>query len=100
MTGDCRALAGGTNALGCAMLQRLSADEKQSNVLISPLSIALCLTMVQIGAARQTRDQMAQLLGVTRLGEGASDKAASALTASLRAADEIELRIANSLWVN
>ena len=82
------------------MLERLGAQESQNNCLISPLSIAVCLTMTQIGAARTTRDEMTRLLGIAKLSETAIDEATQLLLASLRAASDVELRVANSLWVN
>ncbi len=100
LSGECHALAAAYNALGWDVLERLVAADSRKNCLISPLSIAVCLMMVQVGAARETRNEMTQLLRVGDLSEAAIDQATPLFLASLRAPNEIELRVANSLWVN
>ena len=74
-----------------------NAEEKE-NVLISPLSMSLALTMAANGAGGETLDEMQQLLG--------NDIALTDLDAyfydyvsQLPSTDKAKLDIANSIWI-
>ena len=72
------------------------ADE---NVMISPASLSLALTMTYNGASGSTKDAMAKTLGYTGMSLDAVNAGNKALLANLEAPGEgIEISVANSLW--
>jgi len=83
-------------------LYREFRQERDGNIVFSPLSVSLALAMVFAGARGDTADQMAQVLGVP----GSETPAVfQALTSDLMARGnagddrgDAELRIANALW--
>ncbi|MFM7427403.1 MAG: serpin family protein [Elainella sp.] len=78
--------------------QLLNADQNQ-NILVSPTSVALALSMLYNGAAGQTQQAMAAGLEIQDLSLVELNQANAALAASLQAADpSVQLKIANSLW--
>ncbi|MFM7427060.1 MAG: serpin family protein, partial [Elainella sp.] len=78
--------------------QLLNADQNQ-NILVSPTSVALALSMLYNGAAGQTQQAMAAGLEIQDLSLAELNQANAALAASLQAADpSLQLKIANSLW--
>lgn len=92
------ALVAADNGLGFALANRLGAAQPASNLVCSPLSVALALDMAYAGAAGATREAMA---GALRLGPVAEapEQANAALQAQFVPVDpEARLEVANSLW--
>ena len=86
---------------GFALFEQLRQDTPESNVLISPTSIAIALTMAYNGAAGETQAEMAEALRVQGIDINQVNQATQALQQHLMDLDpEVELAIANSLWVN
>lgn len=57
------ALAGNAiNAFGLALYQRLAADDPSANIVVSPASVALALSMARVGARGQTAAEMDAVL--------------------------------------
>jgi serpin B len=70
------------------------------NVFISPLSVALALSMAYNGARGDTQRAMAGALGLGSMAAGDLNAGSAALLAHLRGLDRgIELSLADSLWL-
>ncbi len=93
------AFAKAANAFGLDLYGRLVKDSE--NLVFSPVSLAVALTMAWTGAGNETRAQMANVL---HLPEPAADthRAASALLREWNAphGDGLELRAANGLFLD
>ena len=75
--------------------QEISTKDPQ-NDLLSPLSAALCLALVNNGASGNTRAQLEGLLGMDT---DALNRALYAYTSTLYSADDCKLSLANSIWM-
>jgi serine protease inhibitor len=83
-------------AFGLDLFQRVASASPDANVVLSPVSAGLALSMLANGATGQTLAQIEQALA-TGLGVDALNAANVALSDALRTED-VELAIANSLW--
>lgn len=85
---------------GFGMLEELvSASGGKTNVVISPASLSLALSMTYNGASGTTKDAMAKALGYTGLSLDQINAGNKALLANLEQPGEgVELAVANSLW--
>ncbi|MBV8727935.1 MAG: serpin family protein [Candidatus Eremiobacteraeota bacterium] len=87
------------NAFGFDIFSKLMAHD-QGNVVVSPVSVALALSMAQNGAAAKTRTAIAHVLHVSDLSDEQLNGGAAALMQDLPApTDDLQFSIANSLWV-
>jgi serine protease inhibitor len=92
-------LDGGTNAFGLKLFQTLAKDSADKNLLISPLSISLALTMTYNGADGTTKSAMASALGFGGQTSDDVNAEAQAVMNSLRKpGGTTRLEIANSLF--
>jgi serine protease inhibitor len=74
-------------------------QHQNENVLISPSSVAIALSMTYNGASGNTQKAIASTLGVQGMSLEQINRANAALESSLENADpEVKLAIANSLW--
>lgn len=82
------------------LYQRLQARGGQDNIVFSPLSVALALGMVQLGARGESRDQIRQTVGFSQLQPGTEFSLLQNLTSAL-SEDEAHyvVRFANSLYL-
>ncbi|HIK45396.1 MAG TPA: serpin family protein [Leptolyngbyaceae cyanobacterium M65_K2018_010] len=86
---------------GLALFAALRNESPQENVLMSPVSIAIALAMAYNGTAGTTQAAMAEALRVQGIDLEPLNHANRTLQESLVNQDpEVELAIANSLWVN
>jgi len=85
---------------GFAMLKQLFGEGGgKANVVISPASLSLALSMTYNGSSGATRDAMAKTLGYIGLSLDRVNAGNKALLVSLAKPGEgIELSVANSLW--
>ncbi|MDO9536344.1 MAG: serpin family protein [Bacillota bacterium] len=91
-------LSGGANQLGIHLFARLLEEEKE--IFLSPTSIALALAMTYNGARGETKEAMAEVLGVTGLDLDRVNENNQALIYLLQSFDpSVKLHIANSLWM-
>lgn len=83
-------------SFGLDLFRRLAAARPRENVIVSPLSAGLAVSMVGNGATEATRTGIENALAA---GMGLDDLnlANAALTAALRT-DDVELALANSIW--
>jgi serpin B len=93
-------LAPAHNAFGFDLFQKLIANEdKNTNVFISPESIALAFSMVLNGAAGETKTAIANVFHFTGMDITNINKASSNLISSMKNPDpNVEAAIANSIW--
>jgi serpin B len=86
------------NELGFNLLHELTKQDKGKNVFISPTSISLALTMVYDGALEQTKDAVGKTLNFQNLTNINNDS--QYLGQSFSSRQNVELSVANSIWLN
>lgn len=80
------------------ILKQKSSQNSQ-NIFISPTSVAIALDMAYNGARGETQQAMAKTLELQGISLQEINSANAALIAGLQNSDDIQLNIANSLWV-
>jgi serine protease inhibitor len=86
---------------GFDLLRRLFQTSSDQNVVVSPISIAECLSMAYNGASGPTRKEMATTLQVEGMSVEELNQENKRLTEALTDVDpKIILSIANSLWAD
>lgn len=84
---------------GLKLFSQLVQQESNKNVMISPTSVAIALSMLYNGAAGNTQAAMANALELQGLSVEDLNQANAELKAALENADpQVQLKIANSLW--
>jgi len=92
-------LVSANTSFGFKLFHELIGDEPSENVFISPSSIAFALAMAYNGADADTRNAMAEVLGLAEMAVEEANQANADLMAALRQAEPaVALSIANSLW--
>ena len=92
-------LVDANGGFGFDIFKELTAEDKDSNVFISPLSILLALGMTYNGAVGDTNLAMAEALGFNEFDLEELNSGFHDLLVSIMNADsDIELSIANSIW--
>ena len=84
--------------LSAELFRAAAAESRGENVLISPLSIQLALTMTANGAAGETRREMEALLG-GGIPLGTLNEYLSAYADALPSGEGYKLALANSIWL-
>ena len=84
------------NALGSRLQVALTAADDDGNLVFSPASIAIGLSMTSAGAAGDTLAEFQTVLG---MGDPAIHEEMGALTATLTGTGDGSLALANSLWI-
>lgn len=92
-------IARGNAQFGVDLLRELTSEAPDTNVFISPASIAIALAMTWTGARGQTASDMGNVLGLGDRSEAEVSEAYRQLTASLEGTPDIELAVANSVWI-
>ncbi|WP_422124450.1 serpin family protein [Planococcus sp. X10-3] len=96
---DYELIAEANNILGMKLLNDLSARE-DGNIFVSPTSLYMALAMVYNGADGATKDEIAKVLEAEGLSAEEMNKANASLVTKLASdTEDIELNIANSIWV-
>lgn len=81
------------------LLQAVLQEDDNTNVFVSPTSIAFALAMTYNGADGATMQAMANVLGVQDMSLDDINQGFAALMQAIQTADpEVKLTIANSLW--
>ena len=92
-------VASANTTFGFKLLTDLQKREPDTNVMISPLSISIALTMTYNGAVGETQRAMADVLEIESLGIDTVNRSNVALRDSLKNTDpKVEIAIANSIW--
>ena len=93
-------LAESQTQFGFNLLAAVLQQDEGQNILISPASVAIALSMVYGGADGDTQQAMAQTLALPGLSPEAVNAASASLINTLATSDpEVRVDIANSLWV-
>src|ERR1700737_914895 len=94
-------VAAADNAFGFRLLNALQKTVPSGNVVLSPVSAALDLSMALNGAGGQTRQEMLAALSLSGSEVAAINKANAQLIKIIRTpATRITLSVADSLWVD
>lgn len=97
---DYQKIVTANNKLGFKMLGEVEADGN-GNSFISPLSLFMALSMVYNGADGVTKEEIAKTLQAEGIDVNELNQAnASLLTMLNKDSDDIQLSIANSIWLN
>lgn len=97
---DYKALGQPTAELGRQLLQQAEADE-DGNIFVSPASLFMALSMLQNGAEGETKEEIIQAMQAAGADSETLNRAnASYMNRVLDDLEEVELRIANSLWLS
>lgn len=100
LNADADVISKAHNGFGLEMLKILNQDEGDKNVVMSPTSIALALSMIYNGADGPTQDEMKKALAFEGLDLDKINKASLALSESLQdTGSDFTLKLANSIWV-
>ena len=94
-----QAAAEASNAFGFDLLQQLRQTTPGENIFVSPLSLTLLLQIAYNGATGQTAQEMAQVMHVAGTDPAAVNATSKTLQDDLRAASDVDLLIANSVWI-
>jgi serine protease inhibitor len=87
------------NSFGLKLFKEINAEETDSNVFISPLSISMALGMTYNGARGSTEEAMRTTLEFGDLSMGEINESYKSLIELLRGIDsDVEFNIANSIW--
>ncbi len=87
------------NSFGLKLFKEINAEETESNVFISPLSISMALGMTYNGAAGSTEEAMRTTLEFGNLSRGEINESYKSLIELLGSIDsDVEFNIANSIW--
>jgi serine protease inhibitor len=87
------------NDFGLKLFKKLSDQGTGDNIIISPLSVSLALTMTYNGAEGETREAMASTLEQSDLSSEEINESFKGLSDSLTLLDSaVVFQIANSIW--
>ena len=93
-------LVSGYVRFGINLFSDIFGAEPEENIFISPSSVALALAMTSGGAAGATEEAISSVLGFAGLDRDEVNRANASLLESLVSLDpEVQLEIANSLWL-
>lgn len=97
---DYEVLISPNNHLSFKLLEYGEPNE-EDNIFISPTSLFIALSMVYNGAEGKAEEELAQALQIDRMDKADLNKANASLIAKLtEQSDQIELLLANSIWLN
>lgn len=100
--GTPEAFANALDRFGLSLLRELSAEAGDGNVLVSPLSIAVALSMVAEGAERPARDAIAATLGLEGQPTEVTARAMADFLSRLRrtaiSGGDVTFTAANGIW--
>lgn len=90
---------GPLNGFAFDLYGQLAPGRIDGNVFVSPTSVMLALLMTWNGAAGATADSMAAALDIEGLSVDDANMMAAGLMQSLHGAGDVEVAVANSLWL-
>ena len=96
---DYQKIVDGNNKLGMDLVANVPAND-HGNFFVSPLSLYMALAMVYNGSDGVTKDEIVNVLEAKGISRDEMNQANASLISKLSSdSDEIELNIANSIWV-
>ncbi|WP_036182541.1 serpin family protein [Ureibacillus manganicus] len=97
---DYQKIVSSNNELGFDLLVKAPRDDN-GNIFISPTSLYMALSMVYNGADGVTKEEMEKVLYANGLDPDELNRAnASLMTLFAQSTEQIQLNIANSIWLN
>ncbi len=94
-------LSKANSRLGMKLFEKITQEETGKNVMISPLSIAIAMTMVTNGASGENLTEMKNVLELSDMEMDAVNTQFKELIQSLISADQnLTLEIADSVWID
>lgn len=96
-------LVSASNRFGFNLFSQIQTQQEseKKNIVISPNSVAIALAMMRNGTAGSTLAEINTVLGLDQLTNENVDPSYAKLMETLKTADaDVQLAIANSLWVN
>lgn len=97
---DYQQIVSSNNQLGFQLLATAPRND-DNNLFISPMSLFMALSMVYNGADGTTKEEMAKVLHAQGIDANELNKAnASLMTKLFQNLTDIELNVANSIWLN
>lgn len=87
------------NTFGVTLFKEVINDYTTENVVISPLSIHMALSIAYNGAREQTKEEMKQALTVDQLSDEELNQLSQYMISTYNKKSDITLGLANSLWV-
>jgi serine protease inhibitor len=88
-----------SNTFGLNLFMKINELAPDKNLFISPFSTLEALSMTYNGAASNTKDEMASVLGFTQYSDKEVNEYNQSLTNALLKADgKIKFEVANSIW--
>jgi serpin B len=101
LTSGEQAIAAGNNAFAFDLLRRVSGEEPDNNLMISPLSLSLALAMLNNGAAGTTQEEIQRALGAGDLTREELNGYFRKVVAAMRVLDpEVTFESANAIWAH
>lgn len=92
-------LVAANTKFGFKLFSEILKHDSSKNVFVSPISVAIALSMVYNGASGQTQQAMAQTLEFPGMSLESINQANAALKETLENSDpQVQMAIANSLW--
>jgi serpin B len=87
------------NSFGFELFREIAQEEPENNLMISPLSASVALTMLLNGCQGNTYEQIHDMLGYGDLSAEEINGTYQSLTAQLLTVDpDVELALANAVW--
>lgn len=97
---DYKKIAFPNNELGFKLLAE-AIEDGNGNVFISPISLYMALSMLYNGAEGKTKEEIAKVLHVEGMDVSELNKANASLISQLQNdSTQIQLNVANSIWLN
>jgi serine protease inhibitor len=98
-TGYAKDLVQSGNEFGLTLFKEMVAEQKDSNIVISPLSVSMALAMTYNGSAGATEEAMRSTLGYQTLTTQEINQSYRNLTELLTGLDpDVRFDLANSIW--
>jgi serpin B len=98
-SGGRQAIVQADNRFGLTLFKEITAQDSESNVVISPLSVAIALGMTVNGARGTTLEDMKAVLGLSGYSMDEVNRHYRGLVRLLLGLDPaVEFRVANSIW--
>ena len=97
---DYKKIASQNNELGFKLLTEATEDGN-GNVFISPISLYMALSMLYNGAEEKTKEEIAKVLHIEGMDINELNRANASLLSKLQNdSKQIQLNVANSIWLN
>lgn len=91
----------GNTEFALNLMKRINAEDKNSNIFFSPISVSMALSMLYQGAGTTTKDCMAETLNYTGMSdEEINESYVEHLKYFKALSPSVELNLSNSIWID